>query len=986
MIRQYRNGEFIRNIEPIRAQLTWRLMGPFVLEIEVPPELDFSLKDLLKIEYAGQTYTFRVHSIEHGKVKAEHISYVLQERVMVDKYINYPASYDDLIEFVDISFSDLITQVLHPLLQDAGFEAVNNTTKGSTRKDIRFTQDTLYSALQKVCETYGVEFEVNDTQVIFKDQVGIQHDIEIVAGVHASSVTRRVDMSDVVTRIYPVGSSQNLPLGYYYTALRPTTFDVNTLTHTGNMYIDNPTAQQKYGIIEKIVEFAEIKPESFRGTIQATGTGYLEEYKHEFPYIEDARIRNVDAEKVKKCTLFIQKELSAAEVPIMAVDTDRGRIYYSPYLEDGTQLSWAPVAGSEYIILGYITQEEMNRARDQLIDAAQRYLAEHAEPRIDYSITDVYLPNHDIKPGDALLVRDDLYEFYSFVRCVEIEKDLLTNIYQLSLSTIYEPIPYVLGREVADLKEEIKLLKSDQRSVTRTAMFTPVQQIVQQPAPGVQRPDPPSNLQLSWGQDQLGVYIVAQWQGVEGVSTYRVRYSYDGYVFTYLPDVSTTTVQFYVSPATVVHVEVAAVGEAGTISSYLSGSIQVGGSIITAAPTIKSVVGIFTSVQVSYEFPLDKLSLVDAFEVQVDTSSAFSNPKSFHVQGLVATVDVPELLVGNETTVYVRVRTLSQTGHTSAWSATRSTKIFKVKGEYIAEATIDSLHVKTGAIKTAHIGDLQVTNAKIASIDASKITTGYLSADRIAAGSITVDKLAAQLWLKGKEIIAGSEERAFIMNEKGLFRRIKRGGNTFESEVNAVIYQELLTIPSSGYVDFSLPSPLTLDDVDVVVVPLRVPVYRSGLDPNKSYDFRLNVNRLSATQVRITSHVAETTTPVYLWQNFLLPTPYDATKNSNPNGVTEKVDVSIVVKFLFNQVSYPITKLIDPPKNVPVKLRCWAQGLTWYWEVTIDKNVWQGSAVTPVGGIWATVVAWNSSTSPRMYAVPSSVYVLLIDKRDYKSV
>ena len=146
MIKHYRGEEFIQKIEPVSAQLKRALMGPFLLEIEVADIENLVVGDLLKIEHLNETFTFRIREIKERQITAEHISYVLQNYAVVDKYFNNPPTYDDFIEFADVKLNDILDGFLAPLLNDAGFTVINNSNSADT-KDITFQSDNLLSAI-----------------------------------------------------------------------------------------------------------------------------------------------------------------------------------------------------------------------------------------------------------------------------------------------------------------------------------------------------------------------------------------------------------------------------------------------------------------------------------------------------------------------------------------------------------------------------------------------------------------------------------------------------------------------------------------------------------------------------------------------------------------------------------------------------------------------------------------------------------------------
>lgn len=474
MIKHYRGDSFIQNIEPVSAQLKRGLMGPFLLEFELPDVSAIYVGDSITLEWNNETFTFIVREINERRVIAEHKSYVLRNYAVVDKYLNDPPTYDTLIEFADITLSEVVT-FLSPLFADAGFSITNNSVS-SERKDITFNNDNLLSAIQKVCETFKVEFVAHDGYIQIVDQYGTDTGLTVNAGIHTESIKKRIDRSNIVTRIYPIGSSENLPEGYYYTALRPTTFDLSTKTHSGNLYVDNTEAQQLYGIIEKIVEFPHVKVKSKRGTVSGVGSASVQELGNKtYPYIYDANMNIPDPDKAKSATLFVKNGLKAAELPIVHIDVENKRIYYNPTLRDGSTLSWSPEVGSEYILVGYITQDEMNAARDELIAEAQRYLEENADPKVSYEIANLYIPDGKVfDVGDSLHLKDDSAGIDTTVRVLEFSYDLVSKVYRaLKLSNSKEKLPYDILREQAEQKrqiEQIKLQVSESWQTARDAL------------------------------------------------------------------------------------------------------------------------------------------------------------------------------------------------------------------------------------------------------------------------------------------------------------------------------------------------------------------------------------------------------------------------------------------------------------------------------------------------------------------------------------
>ena len=457
-IKHYRGEEFIRNIQPVSAVLQRTLMGPFIIKMELADISGIYVRDKLQIEDT-ETFTFIVRTIEGRQLTAEHISYKLRNYAVIDKYLNDPPTYDDQISFADITVSDVL-EFLRPLLEDIGFSVVNNSNN-TERRDISFSGDNLLSAIQKVAETFKVEFVPHDTYIEFVDQAGHDTGIPVNGGINTEIIQKKINKNWIVTRIYPSGSGENLPDGYYYTTLKPTDFDVETKTHTGNLHIDNPEAIEKYGVIERVVEFPDIKIQSRRGTVKGTGTDYFEEYDKSYPYIYDDELADIDEEKAESATLFLVDGLNAAELRIMKVSKDDKKIWYSTTLKDGSELSWTPSVGASYTLVGYITQKEIDDAVQKLRSAAQKYLEEHSEPQVEYNIDTTYWRNAPaINPGDIMHLRDDTQGIKTDVRVISFTKDLITGAYtRLKLSNHLEKIPYTILKEQMRQADELKRIK-----------------------------------------------------------------------------------------------------------------------------------------------------------------------------------------------------------------------------------------------------------------------------------------------------------------------------------------------------------------------------------------------------------------------------------------------------------------------------------------------------------------------------------------------
>ena len=456
-LKQYRGSQYIKTIVPIKQALQRSLMGPFLIEFETQDE-DIFVGDLIKLTINGEEYTFEIRETSERKYKAEHISYKLMNYAVIDKYLNNPPTYESDLSFTNININSL-TSFLNSLAIDFGFSIINNSNN-TDLKDISFSNDNILSAIQKIADIFNVEFRRHDNYIEFVDQVGETKNITVNAGIEVEKITKKIDKSYIVSRIYPQGKSDNLPEGYYYKNLKPTTFDINTKQHTGNLYLEKQETIDNYGVIEKTVEF-DIGINNRKGTIEGTGEELVAEYNKNFPYIYDNNLSDIDENKAKTATLVLIDGLLMAELRIIKVSAADGKIWYSKTLKDGTELSWTPSNGSTYILLGYISQVEVDEAVSKLQSEAQKYLDEHSSPKIEYSIQKVYLKDMEFDIGDTLTLLDNTQGINTAVRVLEYKKDLMTGVYNsIKLSNSVEKIPIAILKEQIKQKQKIKKVEN----------------------------------------------------------------------------------------------------------------------------------------------------------------------------------------------------------------------------------------------------------------------------------------------------------------------------------------------------------------------------------------------------------------------------------------------------------------------------------------------------------------------------------------------
>ena len=177
-------------------------------DVDVGDMIDDVYEVMKVTKKTGNTYS----------LECEHIGYQLINVVYKDSKANTD------IDFYEITLDSFLNGTFTDLLP-SGFSIVNNSGIAYT-ETFSLSGATLLAALTQVCEAFGVEFYINDSkQIIIEKRIGsIDNNIILFEGINCSKVQQKIDKSNLVTRIYPYGSSDGLPTTYLYSTLRPTKF------------------------------------------------------------------------------------------------------------------------------------------------------------------------------------------------------------------------------------------------------------------------------------------------------------------------------------------------------------------------------------------------------------------------------------------------------------------------------------------------------------------------------------------------------------------------------------------------------------------------------------------------------------------------------------------------------------------------------------------------------------------------------------------
>jgi hypothetical protein len=193
--------------------------------------------------------------------------------------------------------------------------------------------------------------------------------------------------------------------------------------------IDGDTAS--LGVIEQIIDFAEVKVKSKRGTVDSVGTEV--KYERDTVWIQSTDLVGLDEDMLENydqvgLTVTNGGLKRADDLRIIQADASLGKIWYIPILENGTEVSFLPSIDSTFILNGYIKDEEINKAAQELYDKAVEYLDNNSTPKITYQVKTT-IPKLKIEVGDNVRVLDREKGIDILSRVRDFEYDLFRGVY-----------------------------------------------------------------------------------------------------------------------------------------------------------------------------------------------------------------------------------------------------------------------------------------------------------------------------------------------------------------------------------------------------------------------------------------------------------------------------------------------------------------------------------------------------------------------------
>lgn len=335
----------------------------------------------------------------------------------------------------------------------------------SEPKTLQFVNDTCRSALTRLVEAFGWEYELVGKTINFKEAIGTAtaYSFEYGQGNGLYEIARRqVDNKAVFTRVYGFGSTKNIKYDYRNNAQRLV---------FNERYLEKNVAL--FGVREGQFTDDSIYPQR-TGTLNAVNVAFDDDdtYDAENSYVEDTAIdfdvNDYLLEGQAAKIVFKSGDLSGSEFEIWKYDHATKRIYFNTYVENNDyalpNLTNKPQIGDTYTLVDItMPQIYVIQAEEALKAATQRYIDAHAVPKSIYlvKIDPKYVKANaiNITAGDLVGVVDQHLGIDRAIRISQISYPLV-NPSKIT-AIIADFIPYSLQQLVtASAKSTSSIIKS----------------------------------------------------------------------------------------------------------------------------------------------------------------------------------------------------------------------------------------------------------------------------------------------------------------------------------------------------------------------------------------------------------------------------------------------------------------------------------------------------------------------------------------------
>lgn len=242
-------------------------------------------------------------------------------------------------------------------------------------KNIGYKDENCLAALQKIASEFGCEFAVKGKMITFREKVGQETDLVLQYHKELRGIYKKnLPNAELITVLYPYGSTRNLTHGYGSKRLRIPKLEKN---------------KEIFGTIERAVVFEDIYPR-LKGVVSEA-----KDYKSFADTNIDFDINDQLIGGVKAMVVFNTGDLAGRELEIKRYTHSTKTIELIPYTDE-TDLTvpneiLKPRVGDKYVLIGIeMPQTYIDNAEAELLEKATAYLDKYSLPNVVYNVDTHY--------------------------------------------------------------------------------------------------------------------------------------------------------------------------------------------------------------------------------------------------------------------------------------------------------------------------------------------------------------------------------------------------------------------------------------------------------------------------------------------------------------------------------------------------------------------------------------------------------------------
>ena len=410
-------------------------INELVIDVTVDTVLDIEIGDYVKVDNIEYTLNRDVEFELKSEVECaysivfEHPIYKLLDKLYQDK-ITQKTSFTltgRLIDFVELIVWCMNKTEDNPLGVDTGWSV--GYVLETNYRTISFNSAYCRDVLTTLANEYGVEYYLNNKEINYVSHIENETGLVFTQGAGEGLYTitqKNVDKENAITRIYPLGGTNNVPNKYA---------NLDGRLVLPEIYLENLSEYSR--IVEKCVVFENIEP-SFIGQVTSVSGDYNRVVRcpeidfniDEVAVGDDARINFLSGDLMGKSFEFKwdneKKEITLIrQEDDIALPDEEGNRPLIPNDSKKAKLK------DEFNFTGLIMPEEyVLVALEDLRKTANEWLGYYSRRRLKFELNVNYRylrGRRELKPGDLITVKILSHGIDKLIRITQVEKNLHTG-------------------------------------------------------------------------------------------------------------------------------------------------------------------------------------------------------------------------------------------------------------------------------------------------------------------------------------------------------------------------------------------------------------------------------------------------------------------------------------------------------------------------------------------------------------------------------